>query len=66
MPMLRTSYSTRKDTGRKLIIFTEHRDTLHYLTERIQTVIGRAEAVVTIHGSMRREDRQKSTGKLYT
>ena len=45
---------------RKLIIFTEHRDTLHYLTERIQTVIGRAEAVVTIHGSMRREDRQKA------
>lgn len=45
---------------RKLIIFTEHQDTLHYLTERIQTVIGRAEAVVTIHGSMRREDRQKA------
>ena len=45
---------------RKLIIFTEHRDTLYYLTERIQTVIGRAEAVVTIHGSMRREDRQKA------
>ncbi len=44
---------------RKLIIFTEHRDTLHYLTERIQTLIGRAEAVVTIHGSMRHNDRQK-------
>ena len=44
----------------KLIIFTEHQDTLHYLTERIQTLIGRAEALVTIHGSMRREDRQKA------
>ena len=44
----------------KLIIFTEHRDTLHYLTERIQTLIGRTEALVTIHGSMRREDRQKA------
>ena len=49
---------------RKLIIFTEHRDTLHYLMERIQTVIGRAEAVVTIHGSMRREDRQKAQEKF--
>ena len=48
----------------KLIIFTEHRDTLHYLTERIQTVIGRAEAVVTIHGSMRREDRRKAQEKF--
>ena len=28
----------------KLIIFTEHQDTLHYLTERLQTLIGRAEA----------------------
>ena len=49
---------------RKLIIFTEHRDTLHYLTEQIQTVIGRAEAVVTIHGSMRHEDRQKAQEKF--
>ena len=44
---------------RKLIIFTEHRDTLRYLTERIQTVIGDTEAVVTIHGSLRWEERRK-------
>ena len=44
---------------RKLIIFTEHRDTLRYLTERIQTVIGHPEAVVTIHGSLRWEERRK-------
>ena len=44
---------------RKLIIFTEHRDTLRYLTERIQTLIGHTEAVVTIHGSMRWEERRK-------
>ena len=43
----------------KLIIFTEHRDTLHYLTERIQTLIGNPNAVVTIHGSMRWEERRK-------
>ena len=52
-------FDTRKQPP-KLIIFTEHRDTLHYLTERIQTLIGRTEALVTIHGSMRREDRQKA------
>ncbi|MYH80020.1 DEAD/DEAH box helicase [Candidatus Poribacteria bacterium] len=44
---------------RKLIIFTEHRDTLHYLTERIQTLIGNPNAVVTIHGSMRWEERRR-------
>lgn len=45
---------------RKLIIFTEHRDTLNYLTDRIRTLIGRPETVVTIHGSMGREDRRKA------
>lgn len=45
---------------RKLIIFTEHRDTLHYLTARIRTLMGRPETVVTIHGSMGREDRRKA------
>jgi superfamily II DNA or RNA helicase len=45
---------------RKLIIFTEHRDTLNYLTNRIRTLIGRAEAFVTIQGSMGREDRRKA------
>ena len=29
---------------RKLVIFTEHRDTLNYLAERIRTMLGRAEA----------------------
>ncbi|NJL41459.1 MAG: DUF3883 domain-containing protein [Leptolyngbyaceae cyanobacterium SM1_4_3] len=45
---------------RKLVIFTEHRDTLNYLTERISTMLGRPEAVVTIHGGMGREARKKS------
>ncbi len=44
---------------RKLIIFTEHRDTLRYLTERIQTLIGDTEAIVTIHGNIRWEERRK-------
>jgi superfamily II DNA or RNA helicase len=45
---------------RKLIIFTEHRDTLNYLAERIRALIGRPESVVTIHGNVGREDRRKA------
>lgn len=44
---------------RKLLIFTEYRDTLNYLTDRIRTLIGRNEAVVNIHGAMGREERRK-------
>ncbi len=47
------------DNGpRKLIIFTEHRDTLNYLTHQIRNVLGRADAVVTIHGGTRRDERR--------
>jgi len=44
----------------KLVIFTEHRDTLNYLADRICTLLGRPEAVVTIHGRMSREERQRA------
>ena len=44
----------------KLVIFTEHRDTLRYLAERIATRLGRPQAVVTIHGGMGREERRKA------
>ena len=42
----------------KLVIFTEHRDTLTYLTQRITTQLGRSDAVVVIHGGMGREERR--------
>lgn len=45
---------------RKLIIFTEHRDTLEYLEERIVSLLGKQEAVITIHGSMGREQRKNA------
>ncbi len=45
---------------RKLIIFTEYLDTLNYVANRIKTVLGKPEAVVTIHGSMGREERKKT------
>ncbi len=46
--------------SQKLVIFTEHRDTLNYLHSRITTLLGRTEAVVTIHGGMGREERKKA------
>ena len=45
---------------RKLIIFTEYRDTLNYLSSRIRTLLGKQEAVVTIQGGMGREERRKA------
>lgn len=44
----------------KLVLFTEHRDTLNYLEDRVSTLLGRSEAVVTIHGGMGREERMKA------
>ena len=49
------------DSGkrRKLIVFTEHRDTLNYLAARMRTVLG-PDAVVEIHGGLRRELRREA------
>jgi SNF2 family DNA or RNA helicase len=44
----------------KLVLFTEHRDTLNYLESRITTLLGRKDAVVIIHGGMGRDDRMKA------
>ena len=44
----------------KLVLFTEHRDTLTYLEKRIETLLGRPDAVVVIHGGMGREERRKA------
>ncbi len=45
---------------RKMVIFTEHRDTLNYLVARIRSLLGTDESVVHIDGSMGREDRKKA------
>lgn len=55
-PQMKTAGGSR----RKLIIFTEHRDTLNYLLERITGLIGRTESVVTIHGGTNRDERRKN------
>ena len=45
--------------NRKLIIFTEHRDTLNYLADRIRGVLGNPDAAVIMHGGTPREERRK-------
>ncbi|QDT30040.1 RNA polymerase-associated protein RapA [Gimesia panareensis] len=49
---------------RKLVIFTEHRDTLNYLHDRITTLLGMPEAVVTISGGMLREYRKDAQDRF--
>ena len=44
----------------KLVVFTEHRDTLNTLQRRIGTLLGRPNALAVIHGGMGREERRKS------
>jgi len=48
-----------KGNRRKLVIFSEHRDTLRYLVRKIGLLFGRNEEnLVTIHGSVPREERR--------
>ena len=55
-PEMYTSGGSR----RKLIIFTEHKDTLNYLVQRITGLMGNPGAVLTIHGGTNRDDRRKA------
>ena len=59
--LLQDTPEMHDDAGRqrKLIIFTEHRDTLNYLAVKIRGLIGSEEAVVMIHGGVKREERRK-------
>jgi len=44
---------------RKLIVFTEPKDTLHYLADKVRARLGKPEAVEVIHGGVAREERRK-------
>ena len=44
---------------RKIIIFSEHRDTLNYLHSKIAGVLGTPGAIVTIHGGTHRDERRR-------
>jgi superfamily II DNA or RNA helicase len=45
---------------RKLIVFSEHRDTLNYLHDKIAGVLGSHDSIVVIHGGVHRDDRRKA------
>jgi SNF2 family DNA or RNA helicase len=53
-------------TPRKLIVFTEHRDTLNYLERRVTALLGKADAVVSIHGAVPRYERRRITAEFTT
>ena len=57
--LLRSDEFNDPKGNRKLIVFSEHKDTLTYVTERIRDELGKPESVVTIHGGMRRHDRRE-------
>jgi superfamily II DNA or RNA helicase len=44
---------------RKIILFSEHRDTLNYLHAKIAGVLGTPDAIVAIHGGTHRDERRK-------
>jgi superfamily II DNA or RNA helicase len=54
VPEMRTPSGGHK----KLIIFTEHRDTLNYLRDRLAVLLGRSDAIATLHGGNGREERR--------
>lgn len=45
-------------TRRKLIIFTEHKDTLTYIENQITKLLGKSNPIVVIHGGISREKRK--------
>ncbi len=50
---------TASGARRKLLIFTEHKDTLNYLVKRIGDMLGNSNAVRTIYGGTNRDERRK-------
>src|SRR5690606_11002333 len=58
-----------RDAGgrlRELIIFTEHRDTLNYLQQKIAGVLGNPDAIVTLHGGTHRDERMRVQATVWS
>ena len=60
--LLQENASMFSEDGRreKLIIFTEHKDTLEYLATKIRQLLGSHESVITIKGGMSRDERHRA------
>lgn len=50
---------------RKIIIFTEHKDTLNYLRDQITTLLGTPECIDVLHGGIKREERLKTVERFW-
>jgi superfamily II DNA or RNA helicase len=50
----------------KLVVFTESRDTLSHLTQRLRNHLGRTEAVTEIHGGLSRKQRRQAVEAFMT
>ena len=62
--LLRSSNFNNGKNSRKLIVFTEYKDTLEYVANRISDELGNPEAVVRIHGGINRHDRRRIQEKF--
>ena len=60
--LLQENASMFAENGRreKLIVFTEHKDTLEYLATKIRQLLGDHESVITIKGGMSRDERHRA------
>lgn len=59
--LLQNNPEMQDESGRqrKIILFSEHRDTLNYLHDKIAGVLGAPEAIISIHGGTNRKERLK-------
>ncbi len=60
--LLQNTREMHDESGRqrKIILFSEHRDTLNYLHDKIAGVLGTPDAIVSIHGGTNRDERRKA------
>lgn len=62
--LLRSRGFKNSKKPKKLIVFTEYKDTLEYVADRIADELGNSEAVVRIHGGIRPHERKSIQEKF--
>lgn len=64
--LLREEDALRGPDGapRRLVVFTEHRDTLDFLVGRIGCLLGDPDAVAAIHGGLSRKERRRAEDRF--
>ncbi len=62
--LLRSDEFTSPEGARKLIVFSEYKDTLNYVAERIANELGDRNAVEVIHGGLNREARRNAQDRF--